>query len=143
MGRTFLPGEDVAGRDRLVVLSDELWQHNFGGDRGIINRNIPLNGEQYTVIGVMPREISALYRTVQMWSPLVFTDKERLERGDHKYFVIGRLKSGVTLTQARQQMDSIAKRGTSRRISHRQSRLFSNDQHPLVERSYFQQPRPR
>jgi putative ABC transport system permease protein len=110
IGRTFLPGEDVAGRDRVVVLSDELWQRNFGGDRGIINRSIPLNGEQYTVIGVMPREISALYRTVQMWSPLVFTDKERLERGDHKYFVIGRLKPSVTLAQAREQMDSIAAR---------------------------------
>jgi putative ABC transport system permease protein len=110
LGRTFLPGEDSAGRGRVVILSHDLWQRSFGGDSAIVNHTIPLNGEQYTVIGVMSQELSALYRSVQIWSPLVFTDKERLERDDHKYLAIGRLKRGVTLTQAREQMDNIAAR---------------------------------
>jgi putative ABC transport system permease protein len=110
LGRTFVAGEDAAGRDRVVVLSHDLWERSFGGDSAIVNRTIPLNGEQYTVIGVMPQNLSALYRTVQIWSPLVFTDKERLERDDHKYLAIGRIKSGVTLTQARDQMNNIAAR---------------------------------
>src|ERR1041385_1598255 len=110
LGRTFLPGEDVAGRERVVVISDELWRRNFGADSDIVNQTIPVNGQKYTVVGVMPRELSALYRTVQMWSPLVFPEKARLARGDHKYLVIGRLKSGVTLTQAREQMNAIAQR---------------------------------
>jgi len=110
LGRTFFPGEDVAGRDQVVVLGDDLWRRSFGADPAIVNQTIPLNGQKYTVIGVMPREMSALYRTVQMWSPLVFSETDRRERGDHKYSVIGRLKSGVTLAQAREQMNAIAQR---------------------------------
>ena len=110
LGRAFLPGEDVAGRERVVVLSDDLWRRNFAANPDIINQTIPLNGQQYTVIGVMPPEMSALYRTVQMWSPLVYSDADRLNRANHKFLVIGRLKSGVTLAQARDQMNTIAER---------------------------------
>src|SRR5687767_6713290 len=110
LGRAFLPGEDVAGRERVVVIGDDLWRRNFAADPGIINQTIPLNGQRYTVVGVMPRELTALYRTVQMWSPLVFPEKDRLSRGTHKYLVIGRLKSEVTLAQAREQMNAIAQR---------------------------------
>jgi putative ABC transport system permease protein len=110
LGRAFLPGEDVAGNEHVVVLGDDLWRRNFAANPNIINQTIPLNGQQYTVVGVMPREMSALYRTVQMWSPLVFSDKDRLARDNHKFLVIGRLKSGVTLAQARDNMNSIAAR---------------------------------
>src|SRR4029078_4404041 len=64
----------------------------------------------YSVVSVMPRELSSLYRTVQMWSPLVFPEQDRANRGDHKYLVIGRIKSDVTLVQAREQMTGIAQR---------------------------------
>src|SRR6185312_9426951 len=69
LGRAFLPGEDVAGREHVVVISDDLWRRNFAANPGIVNQTIPLNGQQYTVVGVMPPELSSLYRTVQMWSP--------------------------------------------------------------------------
>ena len=110
LGRAFLPGEDVAGNEHVVVISDDLWRRNFAANPNIVNQTIPVNGQQYTVVGVMPRELSALYRTVQMWSPLVFPETDRLDRGNHKYLVIGRLKSGVTLTQAQEQMNTIADR---------------------------------
>lgn len=110
LGRGFLPGEDRTGNERVVVLSDELWRRNFAANPAIINQTIPLNGQQYTVVGVMPPELSALYRTVQIWSPLVFSEKDRLARGEHKYLVIGRLKSGVNLAQAREHMNAIAQR---------------------------------
>jgi putative ABC transport system permease protein len=110
LGRAFLPGEDVAGNERVVVISDDLWRSNFAANPGIVNQTIPLNGQQYTVVGVMPPELSSLYRTVQMWSPLVFPEKDRLNRDDHKYQVIGRMKSDVTLAQAREQMNTIAQR---------------------------------
>jgi putative ABC transport system permease protein len=110
LGRAFLPGEDVAGNERVVVISDDLWRSNFAANPGIVNQTIPLNGQQYTVVGVMPPELSSLYRTVQMWSPLVFPEKDRLNRDDHKYQVIGRMKSDVTLAQARDQMNTIAQR---------------------------------
>ncbi|HEX6716240.1 MAG TPA: ABC transporter permease [Pyrinomonadaceae bacterium] len=110
LGRGFLPGEDVAGHNQVVVLGDNVWRRSFAGDPGIVNQTIPLNGQKYTVVGVMPPQLSSLYPTIQMWSPLVFSEKERLDRGDHKYLVIGRLKSGVTLAQAREQMNGIAQR---------------------------------
>jgi putative ABC transport system permease protein len=110
LGRTFVSGEDVAGSQQVVVLADDLWRRNFAADPNIVNRTIPVNGQQYTVIGVMPREMSSLYRTVQMWSPLVFPEPDRLNRNDHKYLVIGRIKPGVTLAQAREQMNGIAQR---------------------------------
>ena len=71
-GRGFLPGEDVAGSERVVVISDELWRRNFAANPDIVNQSIPLNGQKYTVVGVMPPELSSLYRTVQMWSPWCF-----------------------------------------------------------------------
>lgn len=110
LGRTFGNGEDLAGNDRVVVLGEDLWRRTFGGDTSIIGRTIPLNGQQYTVIGVMPPELSSLYRTVQLWSPLVFPEADRVNRNEHKYLVIGRIKSGVTLAQAREQMTGIATR---------------------------------
>ena len=110
LGRAFLPGEDVTGREHVVMLSDQLWRRNFGANPEIVNQTIALNGQKFTVVGVMPPELASLYRNVQMWSPLAFPEKDRLNRGDHKYLVIGRLKSGVTLAQARDQMNVIAQR---------------------------------
>src|SRR5215213_204717 len=108
--RAFLPGEDVAGQQNIVVIGDDLWRRNFAADPNIVNQSIAVNGQKYTVVGVMPRELSSLYRTVQMWSPLVFPEQDRVNRGDHKYLVIGRLKSGVNIAQAREQMNGIAQR---------------------------------
>ncbi len=110
LGRAFLPGEDVAGHEHVVVIGNDLWRRNFAANPNIVNQTIPVNGHQYTVVGVMPPELSSLYRTVQMWSPLVFPEKDRITREDHKYLVIGRLKSDVTLAQAREQMNTIAQR---------------------------------
>src|SRR5262245_39472262 len=110
IGRAFLPGEDVAGQDRVIVISEELWRGNLAANPDVVNQTIGLNGQKYTIIGVMPRELASLHRTVQMWAPLVFPEQDRQNRGDHKYLVIGRLKSGVTLAQARDQMNTIAER---------------------------------
>src|SRR5215217_1503867 len=110
VGRGFLPGEDVAGRERVVILGDDLWRRNFAANPGIVNQEIAVNGQKYTVVGVMPPELSALYRAIQVWSPLVFPEQDRLDRGNHKFLAIGRLKSGVTLAQARDNMNAIAER---------------------------------
>jgi len=109
LGRTFLEGEDAAGRENVVVLSDALWRGGFGADPDIVNRTIPLNGRQYTVVGVMPRSLSALTRT-QVWAPLVFPESEKASRGSHGYNVVGRLKRGATLEQAGEELSVIAAR---------------------------------
>jgi len=56
-------------------LSDQLWRRNFGADPAIVKQAIALNGQKYTVVGVMPTEVASLYRSIQMWSPLVFSEK--------------------------------------------------------------------
>jgi hypothetical protein len=54
LGRSFLPDEEKPGHNKVVLLSDALWQRQFGGDRSIVNQTIQLDGESYTVVGVMP-----------------------------------------------------------------------------------------
>src|SRR6266700_7955635 len=72
LGRTFQPGEDRAGRDRLVILSHGLWQNKFQGDPGIIGRVIRINGVGRQVVGVMPPGFSFLVPGAQLWIPLHF-----------------------------------------------------------------------
>ncbi|HEX8351489.1 MAG TPA: ABC transporter permease [Pyrinomonadaceae bacterium] len=109
LGRTFLKGEDEAGRENVVVLSDSLWRGSFGADPDIVDKSIPLNGRKYTVVGVMPPALSALSRT-QVWAPLVFPEAEKASRGSHGYSAVGRLKRGVTQEAAGEEMNVIAAR---------------------------------
>ncbi|HEX2855560.1 MAG TPA: ABC transporter permease [Opitutaceae bacterium] len=109
MGRTFAPGEDANGKHHVVVLSHTLWQSQFGGDPGIVDRQIQLNGEAHTVIGVLPEGGAFERGSAQLWRPLAFTP-ENMTRNFHWFGAVARLKRGVTLEQARAQMDSIGKR---------------------------------
>jgi putative ABC transport system permease protein len=109
IGRTFAPGEDEPGKDHVVVLSHRLWTTQFGGDATIIGRDIMLDGEPFTVIGIMS-EGSVFDRTFnRMWRPLAFGPRERT-RNFHWLVVTGRLKDGATLEQARAEMDTIGSR---------------------------------
>lgn len=77
LGRTFAQDEDTPGKEHVVVLSHRLWATQFGGDGGLVGRSIVLDGEAYTVIGVMP-EGAVFDRTFnQLWRPLAFTPGER------------------------------------------------------------------
>src|SRR5271157_31406 len=108
LGRTFVPGEDQPGNQYEVVLSHRVWESRFGADPSIIGRSIRLNGQPYTVIGVMPPGI--FDREWQdLWTPLAFEPKE-MTRDYHWMISWAQLKSGVTLEQAREQMKAIAVR---------------------------------
>jgi predicted permease len=111
-GRTFVPADDRPGT-HVVLLSYSLWQRRFGSDPNIIGRAITLNGESYTVIGVMPRSVHLpAYGNWndQIWVPIAFTNQELTERGSHFLDVVARIKSGVTLKQAQAEMETIAAR---------------------------------
>ena len=112
LGRTFVPEDDKPGT-HVVLLSHSLWQRRFGSDPGIIGRALTLNGESYTVIGVMPPFVQLPgfdNRNDQLWVPIAFPAEEAAEHGNHFLEVIARLKPGVTLKQARAEMDTIAAR---------------------------------
>jgi len=109
LGRTFAPDEDTPGKEHVVVLSHRLWAAQFGSDPGIVGKSLTLNGEPYTVIGVMPAR-SAFDRAFnQLWRPLAFKSSERT-RNFHWLAVVARLKPGVTIEAARSELDAIGAR---------------------------------
>jgi len=80
LGRNFLPEEDQPGGAKVAILSHGLWQRRYGADRGIIGRNILLNGQKHTVVGVMPADFKYLYESTAMWVPAAFTSEELTKR---------------------------------------------------------------
>jgi putative ABC transport system permease protein len=99
LGRTFLPGEDAAGRDHVVVLSYALWQRRFAGDPAVVGRMLRVNGEAHTVIGVMPPAFQHP-PFVQIWKPLVLDPRLTEEPGARFLRVVGRLRPGVSVEEA-------------------------------------------
>ena len=110
LGRGFLPEEDRPGGNKVVVLSYKLWQTRYGGDRQILNRDIQLNGEKHTVVGVMPASFQFLESYVRLWVPLALDQEELANRGGHYLSVVARLKPGVALSQAQADMNAIMRR---------------------------------
>jgi predicted permease len=109
MGRTFAASENQPGNDLEVVLSHRLWRSRFGGDSQIIGRKITLDRKNYTIIGVLPANSEFDRSWAAMWLPLSFAPVN-MTRNFHWLYAIARLKAGVTLKQAREQMDAIGAR---------------------------------
>ena len=109
-GRVFAPGEDRAGFDRVVVLSHELWQRNFGGDAAIIGQKISLNDQAHEIIGVLSPLPAAL--SADAWVPLDVPDNIR-SVGRHNLNAIARLAPGVTVEQAAADLATVSARTTA------------------------------
>jgi predicted permease len=112
LGRTFTDGEDQPGRDHVVILSHQLWERHFGSDASLVGRAIRLNREDYTVVGVMPKNFQLLGFAPQLWTPLVLSaaDQTAAARKDRSLYLFARLKPAVTLDQARAEMVTLALR---------------------------------
>lgn len=102
MGRTFTPEENQPGAALVVVISHSLWQSRFGGDPDILKREIRLDGKPHRIIGVLPPGCFDRDEAV-FWKPLVFAP-EQLNRIQHVWEVVGRLRPGVSLGQAQAKM---------------------------------------
>jgi predicted permease len=117
VGRGFSPDEDRPGAD-VAVLSWGLWQARYGGDRSIVGRTVTLDRRPHTVIGVMPAGFEFPRRgprsnnePASIWVPMAFTDAQRQGRGSQfNHSVIGRLREGVSISQARAELDVLAPR---------------------------------
>jgi len=110
LGQAFTETEEEPGKDLVVVLSYGLWQRRFGGDRGIIGQPINMNGVNRTVLGVMPASFSFPDKQTELWIPLALAPQGRQARNLIMYKAVGRLKPGITVAQAQQDMGAIAKR---------------------------------
>jgi putative ABC transport system permease protein len=109
LGRLFTNEEDKPGAAPVVVLSYPLWQRRFGGQTNILNQPLSLNGKSYTVIGIMPQGFQFPSR-VEMWVPVgqLSGDPDWQQRGNHPgLYGVARLKPGVSLAQAKAEMDLI------------------------------------
>ena len=106
IGRTFTEDEqlDPGKASSVAVLSYGLWQRRFGGDPGIVGRTILLDGSPHEVLGVMRREFQYPAREFELWTPLYIPANQLKERQDYSYLCVARLKTKVTLEQARAHM---------------------------------------
>jgi putative ABC transport system permease protein len=102
LGRAFLPEEEREGRDRVVLLSESLWRSRFNGDRSLVGRSIPLDGQNYQVIGIAPASFRPPYaRDAAVFRPLVLSQKEQARlMGNYNYAAVIRVRRGVTAEQA-------------------------------------------
>jgi macrolide transport system ATP-binding/permease protein len=110
LGRDFRTGEDVAGGPHVVMLSNGAWQRRFGGRKDVIGQAVKLSGVFYTVIGVLPKDFQfALEGNAEFWTALQPDGECEKRRDCHNLYSVGRLKDGVTVQMALENMQSIAR----------------------------------
>ncbi len=109
LGRAIGPEDYQPGHSSVIVLSYGFWQRHLGADPGIVGRNVLLNGEKYSVIGIMPRDCDFPVG-VEAWAPLDLSVAGVANRKDHYLQVMGRLKSGVSTAQAHADLEAVAAR---------------------------------
>ncbi len=110
-GRSFRPEEDRAGNAPVVVLGHQLWQSRFGGDPRVVDRSISLDNQRYTVVGVLPAGMQ-LSRSADLWMPLGQFNDDLTEHVHHEFAAIARLKPGITLAQARDEVGRLHQQET-------------------------------
>ncbi|MEW6206892.1 MAG: ABC transporter permease [Acidobacteriota bacterium] len=111
LGRTFLAEEDQTNAPQAVILSYSLWQRRFGGDTGILGQSLRLGGNNYTVVGILsPSFQFAPAGAAQLWVTLNPSRGESTARASHWFYPVARLKPGVTIEQAQEEMTAIANR---------------------------------
>jgi putative ABC transport system permease protein len=110
MGRNFTADEDRTGGAKTVILSHGLWQRRFGGDASIIGKTLTLNNDGYTVIGILPQKFE-WQSPVDLYSPVGLNADKMQDRDSHPgIYLVGTLKEGVSVEQARADMKSITER---------------------------------
>jgi putative ABC transport system permease protein len=110
IGRGFAVGEDRVGGQRVAVISDRLWRSRFGGDSHVLGRTTDLNGEPYTIIGVLPPSFAFPQGDADVYLPAFKYPNYSMIRGQTSAAVIGRLRKGVSLPSAQAEMETVATR---------------------------------
>ncbi len=113
LGRTFADEEYSRGRHRVVVISARLWRSRFAADPAAVGRRVTIDGEPWEIAGVMPDDFLPHFQearpgSIQAWAPKFVEEYEPRIRASGYWNVVGRLKPGVTMAQARAEMDRVA-----------------------------------
>jgi predicted permease len=113
LGRDFHPDEDRPGRDHVAIVSDRFWKGRLGGSGDVLGRTLTLDGERYAIVGVLPGRFS-----IAAWGladrdimvPLAYSETERAVRDNHNAQVVARLAPGVSVAEARTELEAISAR---------------------------------
>jgi predicted permease len=108
LGRAFAAEEKVPGKDKVAILGSAFWRTRMGGDEAAVGKTIRLNGENYTIVGVMKQGF-AFPDWADLYLPLAWTPEIAQVRGIHDFRAIARLKEGVGVPQAQSEMDTISR----------------------------------
>ncbi|HLL16108.1 MAG TPA: ABC transporter permease [Pyrinomonadaceae bacterium] len=119
-GRGFVADDERQGANRVVVISHGLWQRRFGSDPSVLGKSLTLDGDGYTVVGIMPASVTfpqdmgmpAFFdfsAKTDLWTPYAMTDREIQNRDSHHIAVVGRLAEGATVGRAQAKLDNIAR----------------------------------
>jgi len=106
-GRNFLADDDRQGANPVVIISNALWQRRYGGDRNVLGRPLTVSGINATIIGVMPADFHFLEAAAELWAPLSQNQFANSSRNVRLLSVVGRLNSGVTISQAKSELSAI------------------------------------
>jgi putative ABC transport system permease protein len=106
-GRVFLPQEDLPNVEKVAVLGDGLWRRAFGGDPGVVGRQIRIDGLPRRVLGVMPPGFDLAGEHPEVWLPIGLDPAQPGGRGSHNFYMVGRLRPGVTLAQTRSELEGL------------------------------------
>ena len=109
LGRTFSPDQNRPGQGHVVLLGYKFWRDHLASDPSIVGRDVTLDGEHYSIAGVMPDKFQ-FPNWAQVWVPLAWTGQNRAVRGNHNYLVIARLKPAVDIRQAQAELSAISTR---------------------------------
>jgi putative ABC transport system permease protein len=107
LGRVFTAEEDTPGKEHVALIGDGLWKRRFGANPKVLGQSVQFNGESYTIIGVMPPNFNFPNQTIEVWAPLAL-DLAKYGRGTAFLTGVARLKPGVTVEQARADLNNIA-----------------------------------
>ncbi len=129
LGRVLEPDDDTLTAPPVAVISHSLWQRTFGGDRGVLGRDVLLNGSQYTLVGVLPEQFAfpvGETAATDVWVPLKVDPAKPVN--DHSVFLVGRLKSGRSLAAAQAELDALVQRDANSPAAHH----LDPRAHPIV-----------
>jgi putative ABC transport system permease protein len=132
LGRNFTPGEDTVGGPRVAIISHALWQRSFGGQADIIGKEIRINARPFNVVGVMPQGYvfpPGSNQPADVWTPFQFDPANPGGRGGHFLYVIGKLKPGTNLNQARAEMEILM---AGWKNENRAQHLLQPNVHPVL-----------
>ena len=132
-GRWFEAADSIPNAEPVVILSWELWQRSFGGGNAIVGQQITVNNVSRRVVGIMPRGYDLHDQKIEIWRPLTIDPSTfPNNRGSHGFYLVGRLKPGVTIAQARADLEVLLRQWNT--LAAEQA-LTESDQSSLPDRS--------